>query len=994
MQKTTKVFVLFALVFLLLLTLVQTTWAASTGKIAGQIVDQETNEPLPGVNVVIQGTSLGAATDTDGSYFIINIPPGNYQVRASIIGYATVLKENVQVSINQTTNVDFNMVQESIQGETVVVEGERPVIRHDVSSSQNIVTSESIESRPVDNLEEVLSAEAGIQLSAGTEGTGLVVRGGGLNETDIVIDGLSTRNKRTQQPMTTINLSAVQEIEILTGGFNAEYGDIRSGMVNVVTKEGSMDRYSLSLNARTSPPARKHFGPSPFGINGPFWQVYAGQDAFGGVSQEMVDNGEYPFTFVGWNQVSRQYLADADPNNDMTPQALLELWKWQHRNREYANEPDYIVDGALSGPIPGTPVAFMLSERYENLQLVYPFSRNNSMSSTTLLKLTTHLSPQMKLSFMNNFMLQRGVSGSIYDDTNGLITGTRQGTEYGRDAFYWRYIWHDASYNPAEIRQYSGGLSLNHVLSTRTFYDVNLEYTNYQITQEPIGLRDTTGIKNIAGRWYDEQPFGYVGSQIGSITEKYGVLGDFLMSGGGRGQDHSRYWGIQLTGDLVSQINKHNQVKTGITVDYTEFRERREINHGATTQPFDENPTNWWYYNSSPVKLGAYIQDKLEYEGMIANIGIRADYLQPGINPYNLNPSYIYSHLPYDLESFRADSNSFSQYKINDESYKLYLSPRLGIAHPITTTSKIFFNYGHFYQPPVTDQLYTVRPSGSGAELPNINADWPRTVSYEIGFEQSVANDFLIHFMGYYKDVSDQLTRQTIVPFDNESVVTTWANNSYADIRGLEFKIERRVGRFWYGWVQLDYSIRSTGRTGYRYLYEDRQLSEQQSEQPLQTRNWPVPSVFSNMTFRTPQDFGPSLVGIKFLGNWQLNILQEWSDGGKQNLTPQSAPSEQHWADVIDYWNTDIRVEKRFQFNRTRFSVYMQVKNLFNYKGFPNPLYWNRYVDSLHFPWETGDQKGNDKLGDYKQDYIDLGWNTWSQFVNPRDIFFGIRIQM
>ena len=71
----------------------------------------------------------------------------------------------------------------------------------------------------------------------------------------------------------------------------------------------------------------------------------------------------------------------------------------------------------------------------------------------------------------------------------------------------------------------------------------------------------------------------------------------------------------------------------------------------------------------------------------------------------------------------------------------------------------------------------------------------------------------------------------------------------------------------------------------------------------------------------------------------------------------------------------------------------MQVKNLFNYKGFPNPLYWNKYVDSLHFPYETGDQKGTDKLGDSGKDYIDLGWNTWSQFVNPRDIFFGLRIQ-
>ncbi len=995
MQNANKKYFLFVLVLLLTAFLSTSAWSARTGKIAGQVVDNSTGDPLPGVNVIIDGTELGAATDVDGFYFIINIPPGNYRVKAMMVGFATLVQENVQVSINQTTTLNFKMREESLKGETVVVEAQRPVIQMDVSSSQNIVTSEAIQDRPVDNLEEILSTEAGIQLSASTSGTGLLVRGGGLNETDIVVDGLSTRNERTQQPMTTLNLSAIQEIEILTGGFNAEYGDIRSGMVNVVTKEGSLDRYSLNMDVRMSPPGRKHFGPSPYSIDGPFWQTYAGPDAFTGITQDMVDAGEYPFTFVGWNEVARQFLADPDPNNDMTPQALLDVWKWQHRQIKYADKPDYILDGAVSGPVPGLPVAFMLSQRYENLQLAYPMSRKNSVASTTLLKLTTHLSPQMKLSFNNNFMLVKGVSGSIYDDTNGIITGTRQGTEYARDAFFWRYIWNDANYNPVTTVQYTGGLSLNHVLSNKTYYDLNLDYTNYHITQEPIGLRDTTGIVNIGGHWYDEQPFGYVGSALGGgITEKYDILGDFLMSGGGRGQDHSRYWGLKFSGDLVSQIDKHNQVKTGLSVEYTSFKERREINHGYTTQTFDVNPSVWWYYDHSPVKLGAYIQDKLEYEGMIANFGVRADYLQPGISPYNLSPGYIFTNLPYDLANFRADGNSFAPYETSGRSYKLYLSPRLGIAHPVTSTSKIFFNYGHFYQPPVNDQLYTVKPSGNGATVPNIGADWPRTISYEIGVEKSMSNDFLIHFMGYYKDVSNQLSQQTIQSLYSENVVTTWANNSYADIRGLELKLERRVGRFWYGWVSAEYMIKSSGQTGLRYIYEDRQLAEQQSEIPTQTRNWPVPSLIANLTFRTPQNFGPSVLGVKLFSGWQFNILQEWTDGGKENLTPDAQTTEQLWADVIDYWNTDIMLEKRFQINKQRFSAYMQVKNLFNYKGFPNPFYWNDYVSSLHFPWETGSQHGNDKLGDYKQSYINLGWNTWAQFVNPRDIFFGIRVQM
>lgn len=991
-----KVFTVLLLAFWILFLVQEVPlFAQSTGKISGRVTEVGTNEPLIGANIVVEGTNLGAASDEDGFFFIIGVPPGVYRVKAMEIGYATVVKENVRVNSNQTTTLNFSMKTEAIAGEVVVVEAERPVIQMDVSSSQKIVTNEAIMERPLENLEEILSTEVGISLSASTEGTGLIVRGGGLNETDVVVDGLSTRNDRTQQPMTNINLTAIKEIEILTGGFNAEFGDIRSGMVNVITQEGSLNRYSFNLDSRISPPARKHFGPSPYSTEGPFWKVYAGPDAMTGVTQEMVNNGQYPFTFVGWNEVARQFLSDPDPNNDITPQEGLEIWKWQHRLIKYADQPDYIVDASFSGPLPFVPVAFMFSQRYENLQLAYPMSRKNSIASTTLLKLTTQITPQMKISFNNAFMLVKGVSGSIYDDTNGIITGTREGVEYARDVFYWRYIWHDANFNPVQTNQYRGGIFFNHVLSAKTYYDVRLEYTNFLTRQEPIGLRDTTGIKKIGNKWYDEQPFGYVGSVLGGgITEKYDILGDFLMSGGGRGQDHSRYWGIRLSGDFVSQINRHNQIKTGFALDYSQFKERREINHGQTTTAYDVDPTNWWHYDSSPIKLGLYIQDKLEYQGMIANIGMRMDYLLPGVETFNLNPEYIFREKPYTLATFRANGNSFDPLRTGKTAGKVYWSPRLGVSHPVTSTSKIFFNYGHFYQPPVNDQLYATQPSSNGSLIPNLEAEWPKTISYELGIEKSVANDFLIHFSGYYKDVSNQLSNQDIVSFNNEIVIRTYANNSYADIRGLELKLERRVGRWWYGWASLEYSVRSTGYTGLRYIYEDRQLAKQQRENTNQDRGWPVPSVLVNLTLKTPPNYGPNVLGLRILGDWRFNILQEWTDGGKDLLNPDALLSEQHYVDVIDYWNTDILLEKRLEINRMRFGIFMQIRNLFNYKGFPNPLYWNKYVDSLKFPWETGNQKGNDKLGESGKDYIDLGWNTWSQFVNPRDIFFGIRVQL
>jgi outer membrane receptor protein involved in Fe transport len=978
-------FIVFCVFLLLLMT--NTSWSQTRGKIAGQIVEEGSNEPMAGANVIIEGTQLGAAADQDGFYYIINIPSGVYTVKVMMVGYATVVSENVSVNINQTTPLNFTLKSEAFEGETINVTASRPVVQMDVASSQKVLDAATIQSRPLENFEEVLSVETGITLTAGQEGTGFIVRGGGLNETDITVDGLSTRNERNQQPMTNLSLTAIQEVEILTGGFNAEYSDIRSGMISVVTKEGSPDRFAGTVDVRVSPPARKHFGPSPYAVDGPIWQVYAGADAFTGVSADQVATGQYPFEFIGWNEISRQFLADPDPTNDMTPQALLELWKWQHRRIEYADKPDYILDMTFSGPVPGSNITWMLSQRYEDLQLAYPMSRKNSIGSTTLLKLTTYLSPTMKLSWNNMYMLVKGVSGGIYEDTNGLITGSREGTQYAQNAFYYRYIFADANFNPVTTNQYTTGLSLNHVLSSKTYYDVRLEYTNYNTRQEPIGLRDTTGIKEIAGQWYDETPSGYFGSALGSITESYDIVGQFLMSGGGRGQDHSRYWGIRMDADMVSQVDKHNQFKFGVAFDYTSFAERREINHGATTQSYETVPWLWWHWDVAPVKLGAYIQDKLEYEGMIATVGLRMDYLYFGENPYNLDPNFIYTNLPYTLDNFRADNNSFNQFTSNDKSYKLYWSPRIGVSHPVTETSKIFFNYGHFYQPPVTNQLYTIQPNNTTSQVPNLIAEWPRTISYELGWEQSLASNYLIHFGGYYKDVSDELSSQSIVAYDNANIVNTYNNNSYADIRGLELKLERRSGLWWYGFVNLEYLVRSTGLTGYAYIYQDPQLADQESESARQTRGWPVPRVNANLTFFTPPDLGT------FFGDWRLNVLFTWEDGGKSLLNPDAPIRDQHYADVINYHNTDFLLEKRFEVGSNRLSVYMQVRNLFNYKGFPNPFNYTKYVDSLHFPWETGSQHGNDKLGETNRDYIELGWNTWSQFINPRDIFFGVKWQ-
>jgi hypothetical protein len=140
---------------------------AQGGKISGKVIEKANGMPVPGVNIIITGTVLGAATDADGEYFVLNIPPGTYEVKASIIGFKTIIKTNVDVSINHTTEVDFEMEETVYKlDESVVVISERPPVEKDQTSTRHFVTSEEIAIRPTTELTEVLRTLPGIDMDA------------------------------------------------------------------------------------------------------------------------------------------------------------------------------------------------------------------------------------------------------------------------------------------------------------------------------------------------------------------------------------------------------------------------------------------------------------------------------------------------------------------------------------------------------------------------------------------------------------------------------------------------------------------------------------------------------------------------------------------------------------------------------------------------------------------------------------------------------------
>ncbi len=234
--------------FLLLIIILQIHLiAGTTGKLTGKVTDSQTGDPLPGANILINGTSIGGAADPEGEFIILNIPPGTYDVRISYLGYETVLVEGVKIIVDQTTNLPVQLAPKSIQVGEVIVTAKTPMIRKDITSSISVLTREEIEALPVSTFTELLSLQAGVVGS----GSNLHIRGGRSNEVAYLIDGMYVQDPLLGGLATQINNDAIQEMSLLSGTFNAEYGNALSGVVNIVTRDGS-DHYSGKLEYRTS----------------------------------------------------------------------------------------------------------------------------------------------------------------------------------------------------------------------------------------------------------------------------------------------------------------------------------------------------------------------------------------------------------------------------------------------------------------------------------------------------------------------------------------------------------------------------------------------------------------------------------------------------------------------------------------------------------------------------------------------------------------------
>lgn len=227
----------FILIIFLLSFMPLAVFAGTTGKLSGRVTDAKSGEPVVGANVVIEGTYMGAATDVDGYYYINNIPPGDYTVVISSIGYEKVVVKKVPIKIDLTFRLDVKLNITAINAKEVVITAQRPLVQKDLTSTSVTVSANEIKMMPVESVGQIINLQAGV--------VGGHFRGGRSDEVSYLVDGVPVTDAFNGSLPIQIENSSIREMEVISGTFNAEYGRAMSGVVNIVTQDGSQDFHGM-----------------------------------------------------------------------------------------------------------------------------------------------------------------------------------------------------------------------------------------------------------------------------------------------------------------------------------------------------------------------------------------------------------------------------------------------------------------------------------------------------------------------------------------------------------------------------------------------------------------------------------------------------------------------------------------------------------------------------------------------------------------------------
>ncbi len=961
---------------------------AQTGGIRGVITDAETGETLIGVNILISGTTFGAATGIDGDYEIDKIRPGEYSVRITYIGYETVLLTAIEVKESEFTELDYKLKPKVLtSGEEIVVIGERPIFDVEKSTTSTTISRQDIEAAPVRKVEDAVSLQSGVI----KDPTGLYIKGGRAYETGYVVDGVSA-----QDPLAgtgfglDLGANSFSNIEVITGGVGAEYGDVTSGVVSVKTRNGG-DTYEGSFSHK-----RDNFGSNVMSNGANYFQdIYELSIGGPGILAEKLLPAlglDLPgkITFYATGQVSLEdgyTKLSADQISSSTVNS--DFWSPRQGNRwngmmklTYNIKPGMRLQAAYQRSLTINQNTRMLQITGANTQVQPGFQFAFSNGFLDNANTYTHDS---NLSYLK--WTQTLSTSSFYEvQVSRLFTQLRADAN-GRD---WRPDFVDGEFDPESI--------------------VKFPADEFEGTDDFTYILAGPGYFNnggIATLWHDH------------FAEEITVRSSYTKLFGG---DQN-----QLVIGFESKFNDYQWID--ITRPWIGAPIRIDENTVSETFRVGENFDAW---RVKPNRGAIFITDKIRYRGLIANIGGRFEYWAPGNYVDErvedaLDPN-VFSTIP----RFIAEDYQEETTELFGMRYKFIFLPKINVSFPVRENQVLFFNYGHSARIPHPSFVYAgLDPFFQDqSDLPNLgnpNLNREVDISYEIGLRNQITANDALNISAFWRDKYDFVTSERITVNDIDGRPVTKAfriNGDYARSRGVEVSYLKRYKDLLRGQLSFTYSraegLSSTNNDNLNDISASQNVGNN-VETPLA---WDRPfDIKGNITFTHSREDG--ILDSPVLNDFQVFLSAVWRSG--QRYTPYERvgternpiTGQENWRPIYEriddpaqqfsevgpgWFYMDFNFQKWFEVGETRISAFLEISNILNNQSavIVNPVTgegYKQYPSSQAELIALRDDRSYDVPNNVRDPrYLDPTDNGLPSYDNPanyrqqRHIVFGVSI--
>lgn len=936
-----------------------------TGKISGTVSSD--GQPMVGANVILEGTSSGAATDENGTFYIFDVQPGIYTMRVNYIGYKSQVVSNVRVTIGLTTIQDFELEVAAVEGEVVEVTAEKPLIEVTQTNVARTIDSEAIDNYAVRSVTSMVASQAGVI----SMHDGLHIRGSRGEEIGYTLEGASMTGAGGKVVSNAIP-EALEAIAVQVGGFDASIGKANAGMIQQSLKTGG-NRFSASVLIE------RDGGEYAVGdqdltatFQGPIGDKIR---FFGAFSKTSTDNYSStsrwftPFTIAGGNPIADKVGGLTASGDYMVLQeGNSYVFSDDDHDGVYTAEGDKIVgqnseSGAFDNVDSDMRFNGTVTFDFNPLLLRLSTSVNSSTYSSAGLPIQNMFNTRRHENTSNNYLLNLKatyfLSNNTYIRTNVRTLGRKYesydkafkdaGTfKTGHESNLVDWLkWGDRN----EVAKIDSGWS-NHFGTPGQ--DSNLDIYRY-VEPKLYNINGFRFARDGARRGgYSKGVDSYIGFDAEFVTQ----MGEHELK---VGTDYTKWvyrrYGYSGINSLNSKVGQDSTLMDAIIA----LNERAEqevvtarlsswIGYDPLGRDCDSGNCQDYDQPREPWNMSFYINDKFEAGDLVVNAGLRYE----AINQANVDlKDYDNPPLDRNYTIVAADDPTYGFTEMPTQSYLL---PRVGLGFPITDQSTFHLNYGRYVQMAPMYRLYRSRGSGysSWGLLP------VRETKFEMGYGTLLGNVASLDVTVFARNPKDQISRDVYVPDATQNIYglrnhTNYVNSDFSQINGVEIDFKtNRVNNFqlFANYVFQDTrgtnSYPTLGTIGWgkaTMISATRYDQRHQASAVLDFRTGRTGSVLTSnfganliASFNSghPYTFSDGSMGQRDAGEGAL-----LSDNDPRNRAPQEAINSSRTPSIF---NLNLGIDKVFSVANTNVKVYATITNLLNTKHIVNV--YNRTGDA------------------------------------------------